>query len=91
VQVEGEYAQRVLGVFQAAISARDAPGSEEVADVFVRLAEMPAGSRPFRTPVSAGMEQLLGGYNATADALRPVVAEIFNLVELADTAHPSRV
>ena len=86
----GEYAERVLGVFRAAISAPDAPGSEEVADVFVRLAEMPFGSRPLRTPVSAAMEQLLGGYNATADALRPVVAQIFNVLELADAPQTSR-
>lgn len=86
----GEYAERVLGVFRAAISAPDAPGSEEVADAFVRLAEMPFGSRPLRTPVSAAMEQLLGGYNAMADALRPVVAQIFNVLELADAPQTSR-
>ena len=37
------------------------------------------------------MEQLVGGYNAAADALRPVVAEIFNVAELADTPQTSRV
>ena len=86
----GEYAERVLGVFRAAISAPDAPGSEQVADVFVRLTEMPFGRRPFRTPVGAAMEQLLGGYNATADALRPVVEQIFNVLELADATQTTR-
>ncbi len=80
----GEYADRVLAVFQTAMSAPETPGSQEVADVFVRLAEMPSGLRPFRTPVSPAMEQLLGGYNAAADALRPVIAQVFNVPELAD-------
>ncbi len=65
------------------ISAPDAPGSEEVAETFVRLAEMPAAERPFRTVVSAPIAQLLEHYNATADGLRPVVAGIFNVPELA--------
>lgn len=79
----GEFAERVLGVFQAVIGAPDAPGSEEVAETFVRLAETPAGERPFRTVVSAPIEQLLSHYNATAESLRPVVAGIFNVPELA--------
>ena len=77
-----EYAERVLGVFQSAISAPDAPGSEEVADAFVRLVEMEPGSRPFRTVVSAPIEQLLAAYNDAAEQLRPVVAQIFNVPEL---------
>jgi NAD(P)-dependent dehydrogenase (short-subunit alcohol dehydrogenase family) len=79
----GEYADRVLGVFQSAISAPDAPGSEEVAEAFVRLIEMEAGSRPFRTVVSAPIQQLLDPYNAAAEELRPIVAQIFNVPELA--------
>jgi NAD(P)-dependent dehydrogenase (short-subunit alcohol dehydrogenase family) len=79
-----EYADRVLGVFQTAISTPGAPGPEEVAEAFVRLTETPAGERPFRTIVSQPIEQLLGGYNAAADALRPMVAQIFNVPELAD-------
>jgi NAD(P)-dependent dehydrogenase (short-subunit alcohol dehydrogenase family) len=86
--VVGDYADRVMAVFKAATAAPDAPGSEEVTPVFLRLAEMPAGSRPFRTVVSAPMEPLLAGLNATADALRPVVAQVFNVAELADASHP---
>lgn len=78
-----EFAERVLGVFQAAIGAPDAAGSEEVADAMVALAEMPAAERPFRTVVSAPIAQLLEHYNATADSLRPIVANIFNVPELA--------
>jgi len=85
--VAGDYADRVMAVFKAATAAPDAPGSEEVTPVFLRLAEMPAGSRPFRTVVSAPMEPLLAGLNATADALRPVVAQVFNVAELADASH----
>jgi NAD(P)-dependent dehydrogenase (short-subunit alcohol dehydrogenase family) len=79
----GEYADRVLGTFQAAISAPDAPGSEEVAEAFVKLVEMPAGERPFRTVVSAPIQQLLQPYNEAAEALRPVIAQIFNVPELS--------
>ena len=80
---QGDYARRVLGTFQAVIGAVDAPGSEEVAEAFVRLVEMPAGTRPFRTVVSPPIEQLLEPYNTAAEDLRPVVAQIFNVPELA--------
>ena len=79
-----EYADRVLGVFQTAISTPGAPGPEEVAETFVRLTETAAGERPFRTIVSPPIEQLLGDYNAAADYLRPMVAQIFNVPELAE-------
>jgi NAD(P)-dependent dehydrogenase (short-subunit alcohol dehydrogenase family) len=79
----GQYADRVLGVFQNAISRPGAPGSEEVGEAFVRLVEMEPGSRPFRTIVSAPIQQLLEPYNAAAEELRPIVAQIFNVPELA--------
>jgi NAD(P)-dependent dehydrogenase (short-subunit alcohol dehydrogenase family) len=79
-----EYADRVLGVFQTAISTPGAPGPEEVAEAFVQLAETPAAERPFRTIVSRPIEELLVDYNAAADALRPMVAQMFNVPELAD-------
>lgn len=83
----GEYAGRVFGVFQSAISEPDNPGSEEVAEAFVRLVEMEPGSRPLRTIVSAPLEQLLGPYNEAAAQLRPAVAHMFRVPELvADTA-----
>ncbi len=78
-----ESAERVLGVFMSVISAPGAPGSEEVAEAFVRLIEMPRDQRPFRTVVSPPIQQLLEPYNAAAEALRPVVAQIFNVPELA--------
>ena len=78
-----EFAQRVDGVFQAIVGAPDAPGSGEVVDALVSLIDMAPAQRPFRTVVSAPIAQLLGPYNATADALRPVVAQIFNVPELA--------
>lgn len=79
----GEYADRVRGAVQTAISAPDAPGSEEVAEAFVRLVEMAPAQRPFRTVVSAPIAQLLESYNAAAEQLRPIVAQIFNVPELA--------
>jgi NAD(P)-dependent dehydrogenase (short-subunit alcohol dehydrogenase family) len=78
-----EYADRVLGVFHAVMGAPDAPGSQEVAEALVRLVEMPVAERPFRTVVSPPIQQLLEPYNAAADALRPVVAQIFGVPELA--------
>jgi NAD(P)-dependent dehydrogenase (short-subunit alcohol dehydrogenase family) len=79
----GAYAERVLGVFQTALSATDAPGPEEVTETFVRLVEMTPGQRPFRTVVSAPLAEMLESYNATAEQLRPVVAQMFDVSELA--------
>ena len=78
-----EFAQRVDGVFQAIVGAPNAPGSGEVVDALVALIEMTPEERPFRTVVSPPIQQLLDAYNASADALRPVVAQIFNVPELA--------
>lgn len=77
-----EFSQRVRGVFQAIVGAPDAAGSGEVVDALVGLIDMAAERRPFRTVVSPPIRQLLEPYNATADALRPVVAQIFNVAEL---------
>lgn len=77
------YAERVRAVFQAVSGAPDNPGSSEVADALVKLVEMSPAERPFRTVVSAPIEQLLKNYNETAESLRPVVAQIFNVPELA--------
>ena len=77
------YADDVLGTFTAAIGGPDAPGSNEVAEAFVRLVEMAPSERPFRTVVSPPIQQLLGPYNAAAEELRPIVAQIFNVPALA--------
>jgi NAD(P)-dependent dehydrogenase (short-subunit alcohol dehydrogenase family) len=76
------FAERVNGVFQAIVGAPDAPGSSEVVDALVALIDMAREQRPFRTVVSAPIQQLLGSYNASADTLRPIVAQIFNVPEL---------
>jgi hypothetical protein len=76
------YADDVLGTFNAAISAPDAPGPDEVTEAFVRLVEM-AYSEPFGTVVSAPIRQLLEPYNAAAEQLRPIIAQIFNVPTLA--------
>lgn len=77
-------ADRVRGVFASVIGAPGAPGSEEVAEALVRLIEMEPAERPFRTVVSAGIQQLLDPYNTAAEAMRPVIAQIFNVAELAN-------
>jgi NAD(P)-dependent dehydrogenase (short-subunit alcohol dehydrogenase family) len=77
------YADDVHRTFTNAISAPDAPGSEEVAEAFVRLIEMAPAERPFRTIVSPPIQQLLEPYNAVAEELRPMVAQIFNVPGLA--------
>jgi len=76
-------AERVLGVFQGAIGAPDNPGSRDIADTFVQLVEMPDGERPFRTVEPEPIRQLLQAYNDTAESLRPIVAQIFAVPELA--------
>jgi NAD(P)-dependent dehydrogenase (short-subunit alcohol dehydrogenase family) len=80
-----EFAQRVDGVFQAIVGAPDAPGSGEVVDALVALIDMGPEQRPFRTVISAPIQQLLGAYNSSAEALRPVVAQIFNVPELTES------
>jgi hypothetical protein len=45
---------------------------------------MTPSERPFRTVVSPPIQQLLHQYNEAAEALRPIVAQIFNVPELAD-------
>jgi NAD(P)-dependent dehydrogenase (short-subunit alcohol dehydrogenase family) len=79
----GKFAQQVDRVFQGIVGAPDAPGSGEVAEAITTLIDMAPAQRPFRTVVSAPIRQLLDGYNASADALRPIVAQIFNVPELA--------
>ena len=83
-----DFAERVLGVFQFVSGAPDNPGSTEVADALVRLIEMNAHERPFRTVVSAAIQPLLEPYNAAAEGLRPVVAQIFNVPELTGDSGP---
>jgi hypothetical protein len=85
-----EFAERVNGVFRAIVSAPDAAGSGEVVDALVGLIDMATEGRPFRTVVSPPIHQLLEPYNATADALRPVVAQIFNVPELVESVKSAR-
>jgi hypothetical protein len=77
------FAARVREVFQVVSGAPDNPGTTEVCDALVNLIEMENARRPFRTVVSPPIQQLLDPYNAAAEALRPVVAQIFNVPELA--------
>jgi NAD(P)-dependent dehydrogenase (short-subunit alcohol dehydrogenase family) len=83
-----EFVERINGVFQAIVGAPDALGSGEVVDALVALIDMAPNHRPFRTIVSAPIRQLLDAYNAGADALRPVVAQIFTVPELAGSPGP---
>jgi len=75
--------ERVRNVFLTVANAPDNPGSADVAEAIVRLVEMEPAERPFRTLVSGAMQQLLGQYNVASESLRPVVAQIFNVPELA--------
>jgi NAD(P)-dependent dehydrogenase (short-subunit alcohol dehydrogenase family) len=81
-----DFAERVAGVFKAVSGADDNPGTSEVVDALVRLIEMDDAARPFRTVVSAAIAPLLEPYNSAHEALRPIVAQIFNVPELADAA-----
>jgi len=77
-----QYGERVKAVFDAANSAPETPGPDEVVDAFVRLIETPAGERPFRTVPTAALQALLEPYNTAAAEMRQVVAQIFNVSEL---------
>jgi NAD(P)-dependent dehydrogenase (short-subunit alcohol dehydrogenase family) len=77
-----ECATRIRGVFDAANSAPDTPGTGEVVEALLRLIETPAGERPFRTVPTASIRPLLEPYNAMAAELRHAVAQIFNVPEL---------
>jgi NAD(P)-dependent dehydrogenase (short-subunit alcohol dehydrogenase family) len=81
----GEYADRVLGTFMSVIGSPGAAGSEEVAEAIVRLVDAEPGKREFRNVVSAPIQPLLATYNEVALGLRPIVAQIFNVPELAGT------
>src|SRR3954453_22475086 len=79
---DADYTARVKGVFDAASASPETPGSAEVAEAFLRLIEMAAGTRPFRTVPTAAMAPLLEPYNAAAAEIRQVVAQVFNISEL---------
>lgn len=79
---EANYSSRVKAVFDAANEATETPGAEEVAESFIRLIEMPAGTRPFRTVPTAAMAPILEGYNQASETLRQGIAQMFNVADL---------
>ena len=83
-----DFAERVSAVFRAASGAPDNPGATEVGEALVRLIEMDDAERPFRTVVSLPIQQLLADYNALAESLRPVVAQVFGVPELGGSRSP---
>ena len=81
-QPEANYVAGVKAVFDAANAVPETPGPEIVAEAFIRLIEMPAGTRPFRTVPTAAMAPLLESYNAAADQIRQNAAQAFNVDDL---------
>ena len=81
-QPSGDYAARVKAVFDGANAAPETPGPEVVAEAVIRLAEMPAGTRPFRTVPTAAAAPLFEPYNLAAEQLRQNAAQMFNVTEL---------
>jgi NAD(P)-dependent dehydrogenase (short-subunit alcohol dehydrogenase family) len=79
---DADYVARVKAVFDAANAAPETPGSEEVAEAFIRLVEVPAGTRPLRTVPTPAIAPLLEPHNLAADQLRQTAAQIFNVSEL---------
>lgn len=79
---DGDFTSRVKAVFDAANASPETPGAREVAEAFLRLIEMPAGTRPFRTVPTAAMAPLLEPYNIAAAEIRQTVAQAFNVPEL---------
>jgi NAD(P)-dependent dehydrogenase (short-subunit alcohol dehydrogenase family) len=87
---DGDFTPRVKGIFDAANASPETPGGVEVAEAFLRLIEMPAGTRPFRTVPTPAMAPLLEAYNTTAAEIRQVVAQVFNVPELMVLKTPDR-
>src|SRR5690348_1072164 len=85
---ESDYVASVKGIFDAANTAPETPGPEIVAEAFIRLIEMPAGTRPFRTVPTAAMAPLLEAYNAAADQIRQNAAQAFNVADLLTIKEP---
>ncbi len=77
-----QFAARIKSVFDAARGAPETPSPDDVVEAFVRLIEMPAGERPYRTVPTAATQPLLDPYNAMAAGMRDVVAHTFNVPEL---------
>jgi NAD(P)-dependent dehydrogenase (short-subunit alcohol dehydrogenase family) len=81
-QPDGDFTARVKSVFDAAKASPETPGAAEVAEAFLRLMEMPAGTRPFRTVPTPAMAPLLDPYNTATAEIRQIVAQAFNTPEL---------
>lgn len=79
---DADYTARVKAVFDGANAAPETPGSAEIAEALIRLVEMPAGTRPFRTVPTPAMAPLLESHNLAAEQLRQTAAQIFHIPEL---------
>lgn len=77
-----EEIERARNVFVEASGAPDTPAPEGVVEAFVRLIDMPAGERPFRTVTTAPNQQPLEPYNAHAEQIRDTIERVFNATEL---------
>jgi NAD(P)-dependent dehydrogenase (short-subunit alcohol dehydrogenase family) len=75
-----DYSRRIHETFEAELNDPNAPPVSEVAEVFLRLIDTPAGQRPFRTYVGGGTE-FLGPYNQMAEQIRQGAAEHFHVTE----------
>jgi NAD(P)-dependent dehydrogenase (short-subunit alcohol dehydrogenase family) len=82
-----DFSARVKAVFDGANASPGTPGCDEVVDAFIRLIEMPPGTRPFRTVPTPSIQPLLDGPNAAAAEMREVVARMFNISELISVRH----
>ena len=84
-----EAIEKVKGIFAGASSAPETPGPEGVVDAFVRLIEMPAGERPFRTIPTAALQPVLEPYNELAKAVRDALVQQFNLLKELTVLRPA--
>lgn len=82
----GDFTSSVKSVFDSASVSPETPGAAEVAEAFLRLIEMPAGTRPFRTVPTPAMAPLLEPYNSAAAQIRQAAAQAFNISKLTALA-----
>jgi len=76
-----EYAERVRARFDASVATLETPGPEALVEALIRIVEIPAGRRPFRTVLTKNPDPRLEAYNALAAELREAIARKFDVPE----------
>lgn len=85
-----DFTSSVKSVFDSASVSPETPGAAEVAEAFLKLIEMPAGTRPFRTVPTPQMAPLLEPNNSAAAQIRQAAAQACNISNLTALTSSNR-